>query len=261
MIDRARVDSPEPLPSSSAQTPPPPPPPTSLGQASTTTITSSAGTETGGTGYIASMWGLIRRFSSEETTQFTAQVNSALFGPGGDNEDSGSSSDGVNGVFNPVKHRTASPFRPPPLEPLVLKGYRDDTPSSARLLSGAVAEEIRAMVPERLRIIDDWRLVYSLEQDGSSLATLYQKCQVFQGMRAGFVLVVRDQEGAVRSLNPDDDDDTWGGSWLLTCACRPLAHTSPNTPIRTRRTLATASASSGAPRRSPPSRCRPRPCA
>lgn len=197
MTDRARVDSPEPLPSSGAQTPPPPPATTTLGgDSTTTTITSSAGTETGGTGYIASMWGLIRRFSSEETTQFTAQVNSALFG---DNEDSssGSSSDGVNGVFNPVKHRTASPFRPPPLEPLVLKGYREDTPASARLLSGAVAEEIRAMVPERLRIIDDWRLVYSLEQDGSSLATLYQKCQVFQGMRAGFVLVVRDQEGAV----------------------------------------------------------------
>lgn len=205
MTDRARVDSPEPLPSLGVQTPPPPPPPTTLGRDSTTTTTtSSTGIETGGTGYIASMWGLIRRFSSEETTQFTAQVNSALFGD--NNEDSSSSSDGVNGVFNPVKHRIASPFRPPPLEPLVLKGYRDDTPSSARLLSGAVAEEIRAMVPERLRIIDDWRLVYSLEQDGSSLATLYQKCQVFQGMRAGFVLVVRDQEGAVRTLNPHDDD-------------------------------------------------------
>lgn len=140
------------------------------------------------------MWGIIRRFSSEESTQLQSQAN-AFFGGADDHDDV--PRDGINGVFNPVKNRTASPFRPPPLEPLILHGYRDDTPQSARLLSGAVAEEIRAMVPERLRITENWRLVYSLEQDGSSLATLYQKCQDFEGKRAGFVLVVKDQEGAV----------------------------------------------------------------
>lgn len=89
-------------------------------------------------------------------------------------------------------------MRPPPLDPLILHGYRPGTPSSAKLLSPAVAEEIRTMVPERLRIVDDWHLIYSLEQDGASLATLYQRCRQFEGKRAGFVLVVKDLEGGVR---------------------------------------------------------------
>lgn len=137
--------------------------------------------------YLGSMWtGLMRRFSSEDR-----QLDPQLDAP------SHPTKDGVNGVFTPA-FRRASPFRPPPLDPLVLHGYRDGTPASARLLTSAVAEEVRAMVPERLRIAENWRLVYSLEQDGASLATLYQMCRRFEGRRAGFVLVVRDQEGGVR---------------------------------------------------------------
>ncbi|KAM0322425.1 hypothetical protein ACHAQA_009492 [Verticillium albo-atrum] len=104
--------------------------------------------------------------------------------------------DGVSGVFVPANlSRTASPFRPPPLDPIVLRGYRDATPVTARLLSHAVAEEIRIMLPERLRIMEDWNLVYSLEQDGASLHTLYAKAAAVYGRRIGFVLVVRDDAG------------------------------------------------------------------
>jgi hypothetical protein len=110
--------------------------------------------------------------------------------------------DGINGVFVPSIRRAESPFRPPPLDPIVLHGYKDNTPKSARLLSNAVAEEIRIMLPERLRIMEDWRLVYSLEQHGASLSTLYGKCTEFQGKRAGFVLVVRDSEGGVSLIAP-----------------------------------------------------------
>lgn len=133
------------------------------------------------------MWtGLIRRFSTEDT-----QVGSEH------DHDDHQDEDGVNGVFTPVGRRTAtaSPFRPPPLEPLLLHGYRENTSGSSRILTAVVAEEIRAMIPERLRIAEDWRLIYSLEQDGASLATLYQKCRSFEGRRVGFVLVVKDQEG------------------------------------------------------------------
>ncbi|OAA81872.1 TLDc [Akanthomyces lecanii RCEF 1005] len=130
------------------------------------------------------MFGLIRRFSSEDT-----DVNQSQDGHGLHHR-----KDGVNDVFNPTRH-TASPFRPPPLDPIVLNGYKDNTPADSRLLSNAVAEEIRNMVPERLRIVEDWNLVYSLEQDGSSLSTLYQKCRAYEGRRTGFVLVVQDQEG------------------------------------------------------------------
>lgn len=137
------------------------------------------------------MWtGLIRRFSTEDT-QVDAEQQHGRDGERG--------KDGVNGVFTPAgrKTGTVSPFRPPPLEPLILHGYRESTQSSARLLTPVVAEEIRAMIPERLRIAEDWHLVYSLEQDGASLSTLYQKCRHYEGRRAGFVLVVRDQEGGV----------------------------------------------------------------
>ncbi|KAM0285479.1 hypothetical protein ACHAQH_001429 [Verticillium albo-atrum] len=104
--------------------------------------------------------------------------------------------DGIKGVFTPPNlSRTASPFRPPPLDPIILNGYRDATPATARLLTHAVAEEIRIMLPERLRILEDWNLVYSLEQDGASLHTLYGKAAAIHGRRIGFVLVVRDDAG------------------------------------------------------------------
>lgn len=145
--------------------------------------------------YITSMWtGLIRRFSSEGS--FPSQADTAYEDDYKYHNGNGTK-DGINGVFTPVR-RTASPLRPPPLDPLVLHGYRQGTPTSAKLLTAAVAEEIRTMVPERLRIVDDWHLVYSLEQDGASLTTLYQRCRQYEGKRAGFVLVVKDLEGGVR---------------------------------------------------------------
>lgn len=177
-MNQPRSDSPETPPSSGAQTP-------TYGADHKASVSSQV------VNSVTSMWGLIRRFSSEEN-QFSSQVSEALFGP----SVTPGPKDGINGVYNPA-YRTASPFQMPPLDPLVLHGYKDNTPPTARLLSHAVAEEIRAMVPERLRIVEDWRLVYSLEQDGASLGTLFQKCRDFDGMRAGFVLVVRDQEGAV----------------------------------------------------------------
>ncbi|KAI0597132.1 hypothetical protein F4775DRAFT_561646 [Biscogniauxia sp. FL1348] len=104
---------------------------------------------------------------------------------------SGHSGDGVNGTFV-VPRRTASPRGLPSLEPLVLHGYRADTEADERLLPRGIAEEIRTFLPERLKIMEDWRLVYSLYQNGSSLATLYKLCEEYRGRRAGFVLVVRD---------------------------------------------------------------------
>ncbi len=114
-----------------------------------------------------------------------------------------SANNGIYGVYSPNISRTASPLRPPPLEPLRLSGYASDTPHSARLLTSAIAEEIRIMVPERLRIEEDWKLIYSLDQDGASLATLYEKTSSYDEHRIGFVLVVKDQEGGVRPPPPD----------------------------------------------------------
>ncbi|GKT48439.1 oxidation resistance protein 1 [Colletotrichum spaethianum] len=147
------------------------------------------------------MWsGLIRRFSSDipESYPHDGYSREPSHLAHAHTEPAGGAAfrDGVNGVFVPSNiKRTASPFRPPPLDPIILHGFKDSTPPSARLLSHGVAEEIRIMLPERLRIMEDWKLIYSLEQDGASLTTLYQKAADYQGQRVGFVLVVRDDAG------------------------------------------------------------------
>ncbi|KAM7194614.1 hypothetical protein V8F33_007166 [Rhypophila sp. PSN 637] len=146
---------------------------------------------------VSSFWGgLVRRFSAEEPSYSASSSPSASFQhsrtmPGG-------KFDGIDGVYSPPSiQRTASPMAPPPLEPIQLNGYARDTAPDARLLTTTIAEEIRIMVPTRLAIADVWNLVYSLDQDGASLATLYEKCAHFEGKRVGFVLVVKDLEGGV----------------------------------------------------------------
>lgn len=102
----------------------------------------------------------------------------------------------MDSVYTPPR-RHASPFQPPPLTPLTLNGYKSSTPQSAKLLTRALAEEIRLLVPPRLQLVDEWNLTYSLEQNGVSLATLYDKSDDYRGKRGGFVLVIRDGNGGV----------------------------------------------------------------
>ena len=53
-------------------------------------------------------------------------------------------------------------------------------------------------MPPRLQLAEQWSLAYSLEQDGVSLATLYNKCASPSIARdASFVLVVQDGTGGV----------------------------------------------------------------
>lgn len=103
-------------------------------------------------------------------------------------------------VFNPPT-RHHSPFQPPPLTPLTLEGYKETTGHRGRLLSKALAEEIRLLVPPRLQLVDTWKLGYSLEQDGTSLKSLYGRLDGYRGKRGGFVLVVRDAKGGVSALS------------------------------------------------------------
>lgn len=101
-----------------------------------------------------------------------------------------------NGLYTPPR-RTASPFQPPPLTPLSLRGF--DSRTSTQILSRTLAEEIRLLLPPRLQLVDSWVLAYSLEQDGVSLGTLYHKCaSPSLPLQSSFVLVVRDAAGGVR---------------------------------------------------------------
>ncbi|ODV64309.1 Oxr1p [Ascoidea rubescens DSM 1968] len=66
-------------------------------------------------------------------------------------------------------------YQPPPLDPISLKGYKLKTKN--HLMSQELAEELRNMLTPRLQLYSEWQLVYSLEQNGSSLNTLYNNCE------------------------------------------------------------------------------------
>ncbi|PSR85475.1 hypothetical protein BD289DRAFT_368451 [Coniella lustricola] len=149
------------------------------------------------TGLAAGFGGLVRRFSDMTGVHNPHPIPSRTYS--GPAPPAALQGNGVSGVFTPPMNynRSPSPLRPPPLEPLELRGFREDTTGSARLLTPAVAEEIRTLIPERQRLEDAWNLVYSLDQDGASLGTLYQKSSCYEGQRASFVLVVKDNEGGL----------------------------------------------------------------
>lgn len=83
-------------------------------------------------------------------------------------------------------------FEIPPLEPIILDGYLSTTRS--RLLKPEVAEQLRNFLPSRLQLRSQWQLVYSLEQHGASLTTLYDRNRPPPGQRPGYILVVKDRD-------------------------------------------------------------------
>lgn len=60
----------------------------------------------------------------------------------------------------------------PPLSPVNLIGYTSQT--KHRLLDEELVNNIRDLLPPRLQLYDNWQLIYSNENDGSSLNTLYR---------------------------------------------------------------------------------------
>jgi hypothetical protein len=104
---------------------------------------------------------------------------------------------GSSGGWTPPK-RSASPFQPPPLTPLDLQHSLPRASADSLLLTRSLAEEIRLLLPPRLQLIDHWKLAYSLEVHGSSLATLYEHCanvSVYT-QRSGYILTVKDGSNA-----------------------------------------------------------------
>ncbi|EPS40330.1 hypothetical protein H072_5885 [Dactylellina haptotyla CBS 200.50] len=84
--------------------------------------------------------------------------------------------------------RQPSPYIPPALTPLALSS----SGSGTLLLTKVVAEEIRLLVPARLQLHETWTLMYSLDQHGVSLSTLYTKLG-----KGAFVFVIKDTSDGV----------------------------------------------------------------
>lgn len=86
------------------------------------------------------------------------------------------------------------PYSEPPLTPLHLHGYRSTT--KHKLLTTEIAEELRSHLPSILQIGHEWQLLYSLEQNGASLNTLYSSVKPKNGentnRRRGYLLVIED---------------------------------------------------------------------
>ncbi|GAA5886874.1 hypothetical protein JCM5296_005176 [Sporobolomyces johnsonii] len=99
----------------------------------------------------------------------------------------------------PVRAATMTPTTgsvfDPTAQPIQLVGVR---PGVVRVLQEDVAEGIRRSLPPRLRLSSRWTLLYSLDQHGISLHTLFANLD--RGLRArdgGFVLVVKSERGEV----------------------------------------------------------------
>ncbi|BGP31655.1 oxidation resistance protein 1 [Rhodotorula toruloides] len=83
----------------------------------------------------------------------------------------------------------------PAAQPIRLVGVR---PGVVRVLEEDVAEGVRSALPPRLRLSPRWTLLYSLDQHGISLQTLF--ANLSRGLKdrdGGFVLVVKSERGEV----------------------------------------------------------------
>lgn len=114
--------------------------------------------------------------TDEKATSDAMEGNPESPSTGSANQEAGASMETASGA----EHGSSQDIQPPNhgqmLAPVTLIGYKDTT--KHRLLDGELAEDIRKLVPARLQLFDTWELVYSLEQHGISLKTLYQRCKL-----------------------------------------------------------------------------------
>lgn len=83
------------------------------------------------------------------------------------------------------------------LPPVTLLGYSPKTKN--RLLTPEMCDELRPLMPTRIQLYQEWTLLYSLEQHGASLHSLYEKVKPESSVprRVGYVLVIKDRKNGI----------------------------------------------------------------
>ncbi|QLL30324.1 hypothetical protein HG536_0A01410 [Torulaspora globosa] len=78
-----------------------------------------------------------------------------------------------------------------------LNGYLPTTKN--KLLMPDMCDELRNLMPTRVQLYTDWQLLYSLEQHGASLRSLYDNVAPERAtpMRVGYVLVIKDRKHGI----------------------------------------------------------------
>lgn len=79
--------------------------------------------------------------------------------------------------------------------PINLIGYKPTTRN--KLLNPTICHEFRPLFPNRVQLYIDWKLVYSLEQHGASLHSLYDNIRKASQpkKKIGYLLIVKDRKG------------------------------------------------------------------
>ncbi|EWC45037.1 hypothetical protein DRE_06317 [Drechslerella stenobrocha 248] len=116
----------------------------------------------------------------------------------------------------PPPQRQLSPYLPPALAPLSFAGLPALSASTASrsLLTETVAEEIRLLLPPRLQLHGTWTLMYSLDQHGVSLSTLYSRLGT-----GAFVFVVKDTSDGVFGAFANESIHPSAGRYYGTGEC------------------------------------------
>lgn len=124
------------------------------------------------------------------------------FGWDGESESRGSSVDAERVTVGRRKKKELASVIDERLGAVKLVGRKEGT---QEVLSGGVAEMIRTHLPALARLPRTWTLLYSLDQHGISLNTLYANCERNGrennkdkgGRSAGELVVVRDRKSVV----------------------------------------------------------------
>lgn len=143
---------------------------------------------------IAQMMGMKQALDKFKTVLSPDSVPSRSSSPSSGNSrgsDSKGSRDRIDGIS-----RSLAPEEDA-LPTVKLTGYLSTTKN--RLMTPEMCDELRSLMPMRVQLYTEWELLYSLEQHGASLKSLYDNVtpKSAQPMRVGYVLVIKDRKHGI----------------------------------------------------------------